>query len=300
MKQSFTKSQSALDGLGAFFAVAKHMNFGRAAAELNVTASSMSQKIRKLERIVGSPLFIRTTRNVGLSEAGRKLAAEAGPAFDLLNAALAAIADLGSKPSGLLRITCPRPVVPLILQPKLASFHRLYPAIELEIVATEELLDVAQGEFDAGIRLGQLISQAMTVVRLTDPFPLVVVGSHAYLKEHGVPHAVEDLEQHACLRFRRSSGQAAPWSFNRGNRKIEVETRGPLIAHDFATLLEAAADGMGLAQIPRPLVQRSKLNNKLKMVLNKFEPNLPGVFLYYPERSQVMPKLRAFIDHLKA
>ncbi len=300
MKQGFIKSQSALDGLGAFFAVAKHMNFGRAAAELNVTASSMSQKIRKLERIVGAPLFIRTTRNVGLSEAGRKLAAEAGPAFDLLNAALEAVSDLGSRPSGLLRITCPRPVVPLILQPKLASFHHLYPEIELEIVATEELLDVAQGEFDAGIRLGQLISQDMTTVRLTTPFPLVVVGSHAYLKKRGVPQAVEDLEQHACLRFRRSSGQPAPWRFSRGNRTIEVETRGPLIAHDFATLLDAAADGMGLAQIPQPLLRRSSSYEKLKLVLTKFQPSMPGVFLYYPERSQVMPKLRAFIDHLKA
>ena len=300
MKQSFIKSQSALDGLSAFFAVAKYMNFGRAAAELNVTASSMSQTIRKLERTLGAPLFIRTTRNVGLSEAGRKLATEAAPAFDLLNAALEAIADLGSKPSGLLRITCPRPVVPLILQPKLASFHRLYPAIELEIVATEELLDVAQGEFDAGIRLGQLISQDMIAVRLTGPFPLVVVGSPAYLKEREVPQTVEDLEQHACLRFRRSSGQAAPWSFSRGNRKIEIETRGPLIAHDFATLLEAAADGMGLAQIPQPLLQRSGQKDKLRVVLTKFQLSLPGVFLYYPERSQVMPKLRAFIDHLKA
>src|SRR6516165_2399769 len=177
MKQNFTVRQGALDGVEAFLSVAQHRSFRRAAAELRVTPSAISQAIRALEARIGAALFIRTTRSVGLTEAGTRFLSRAKPAFEELVAASEIARDLGQRPAGLLRLTAPRVVVPIILEPVIASFGQAYPEIELEIAASAELVDLAAEGFDAGIRLGQFIAPDMIVVRLTPPFPLVVVGS---------------------------------------------------------------------------------------------------------------------------
>src|SRR5579863_1715361 len=237
MKQNFTVRQGALDGVEAFLRVAQHRNFRKAAAELGVTPSAMSQAIRALEARVGAALFIRTTRSVGLTEAGERFLSRAKPAFEELVAASEAARDLGRRPTGLLRLSVPRAVVPLILEPVIASFCQAYPEIELEIAASDELVDLATGGFDAGIRLGQFIAPDMVAVRLTSPFPLMVVGSPDYLARHGRPECVDELRRHACLRMRRSNGAIAPWPFVDGNKSVEAIVSGPLTAHDYSTLL---------------------------------------------------------------
>jgi DNA-binding transcriptional LysR family regulator len=260
----------------------------------------MSQAVRALERRVGAALFTRTTRSVGLTEAGERFLSRAKPAFEELVAAAEVARDLGQRPAGLLRLTVPRAVVPILLEPLIASFCRAYPEVEVEIAASAELVDIAAQGFDAGIRLGQFIAADMIAVPLTPPFPLVAVGSPDYLRRRGRPERIEDLRQHACLRLRRSNGSIAPWSFVSGNKPIEAIVSGPLIAHDFPTILAAAVEGMGLAQVPGPIAAGPVKAGKLVHVLERFAPMAPGVFLYYPSRHQIMPKLRAFIDHVKS
>jgi DNA-binding transcriptional LysR family regulator len=138
-------------------------------------------------------------------------------------------------------------VVPLILEPVIASFCQAYPEIELEIAASDEMVDLAAGGFDAGIRPGQFIAPDMVAVRLTPPFPFVVVGSSDYLRRRQRPERIDDLRGHACLRMRRSNGSIALWPFVDGNKAVEVIVSGPLIAHDYPTLLAAAIQGVGLA-----------------------------------------------------
>jgi DNA-binding transcriptional LysR family regulator len=299
MKQNFTVKQRALDGVEAFLSVAQHRSFRKAAAELAVTPSAISQAVRALEARVGAALFIRTTRSVGLTEAGERFLSRAKPAFEELVAASAVARDLGQRPAGRLRLAAPRAVVPILLQPLIASFCRAYPEIEVEIAASAELVDLAAEGFDAGIRLGQFIAADMIAVRLTQPFPLVVVGSPEYLSERKRPERLDDLRQHACLRMRRSAGSIAPWSFVNGNKAVEAIVSGPLIANDLPTLLGAAIEGMGLAQMPQPIAAESLRGGKFVQVLERFAPTAPGVFLCYPSRHQMMPKLRAFIDHVK-
>jgi DNA-binding transcriptional LysR family regulator len=255
MKQNFTVRQGALDGVEAFLSVAQHRNFRKAAAELRVTPSAISQAVRSLEARVGAALFIRTTRSVGLTEAGEQFLSRAKPAFEELVAASEVARDLGQRPAGLLRLSVPRAVIPVLLEPLLASFCQRYPDVELEIAAHEELVDIAAKGFDAGIRLGQFIDADMVAVRLTPPFPLVVVGSPDYLRLRQQPERVDDLRGHACLRMRRSNGSIAPWQFVDGNKVIEAIVSGPLVAHDYPTLLGAAIQGMGLAQVPAPLAK---------------------------------------------
>jgi DNA-binding transcriptional LysR family regulator len=198
-----------------------------------------------------------------------------------------------------LRLTVPRSVVPILLEPLVASFCQAFPEIEVELAASEELVDLAAGGFDAGIRMGQFISPDMVAVRLTKALPFVIVGSPTYLAGRGRPRRPDDLRQHACLRLRRSNGALASWSVNDNGRSIEIAVSGPFIANDFPTLVGAAVEGVGLAQVPGPLATDAIKTGKLVAVLEQFVPMTPGVFLYYPGHRQIMPKLRAFIDHVK-
>ncbi|MDR7004068.1 LysR family transcriptional regulator [Paraburkholderia strydomiana] len=300
MKQIFTVRQGALDGVEAFLCVARHRSFRRAAAELGVTPSAISQAVRVLEERIGAVLFIRTTRSVGLTEAGEQFLSRAKPAFEELVAASDVARGLGQRPSGLLRLSVPRAVVPLLLDPLIASFHQSYPEVEVEIAASSELVDLATEGFDAGIRLGQFVDADMVAVPLTPPLRFVVVGSPAYFAARSRPEHTDDLRQHACLRWRKSSGALALWSFTNGGNAIEIAVSGPFIAHDFPTMLGAAMEGIGLAQLPEPMVAEGLRTGKLVEVLKPLAPVIPGVFLYYPSRRQVMPKLRAFIDHVKS
>src|SRR5579875_1605630 len=252
MKRNFTVRQGALDGVEAFLGVARHRSFRRAAAELGVTPSAISQAVRVLEARIGAALFMRTTRSVGLTEAGERFIARARPAFEELTAASEAARELGQQPAGLLRLSVPRAVVPILLEPLIASFCQAHPAVEVEIAASEKLVDLAAEGFDAGIRLGEFIAADMIAVRLTPPFPLMVVGSPDYLRRHRRPERIDDLRGHACLRMRRSDGSVAPWPFADGTKTIEAIVSGPLIAHDYPTLLGAAIRGVGLAQVPAP------------------------------------------------
>jgi DNA-binding transcriptional LysR family regulator len=297
MKQNFTMKQGAIDGVEAFLSVARHRSFRKAAAELGITPSAMSQAVRALEARMGVALFVRTTRSVGLTQAGEQFLSRARPAFEELIAAGAAVRELGQRPVGLLRLAVPRAVVPLILQPVILSFCKAYPEIEVEIAASEERVDLAAGGFDAGIRMGQFIDADMIVVRLSQPFPFVVVGSPDYLRARTRPKLIDDLRGHACLRLRRPNGSVVPWSFLDGNRTIEAVVSGPLVAHDYPTLIEAAVEGLGLAQVPGPPVKAHISEGRLQAVLTRFATTTPGLFLYYPSKRQILPKLRAFIDH---
>ena len=300
MKRNFTIRQGALDGVEAFLSVAQHRSFRKAAVELGVTPSAISQAVRSLEARVGAALIIRTTRSVGLSEAGERFHSRAKPAFEQLVAASEIARDLGQRPAGLLRLTVPPSVVPILLEPLIASFCQAYPDVEVEIVASADLVDIAAEGFDAGIRLGQFIEADMIAVRLTPSLPLAVVGSPDYLHRRQPPERIDDLRGHACLRMRRSNGSIAPWSFIDGKEEVEVVVSGPFIANDIPTMLGAAVEGLGLAQLPGPITADAVKAGKLVRVLEPFAPLAPGVFLYYPGYRQMMPKLRAFIDHVKS
>lgn len=300
MKQNFTVRRGALDGVEAFLTVAQHRNFRKAAAQMGVSPSAIGQAVRALEARLGATLFLRTTRSVGLTEAGERFLSRAKPAFEELVAASEMARGLGQRPAGLLRLSVPRAVVSILLEPLIASFCEAYPEVEVEIAVSEKLVDLAAQGFDAGIRLGQFIATDMVAVRLSPPFRLIVVGGPAYFAHHGRPECPDDLREHACLRLRRSSGALAPWSLNDKGRELEIAVAGPLIANDFPTMLGAALKGVGLAQVPEPVAAEAVAAGKLMEVLRPFAPVAPGVFLYYPSRRQMLPKLRAFVDHVKS
>jgi DNA-binding transcriptional LysR family regulator len=300
MKQIYTIRRGALDGVEAFLRVAERRGFRAAATDLDVTPSAVSQAVRALEARLGIALFIRTTRSVGLTEAGQHFLERVRPAFNEIIAAGAAASDLAAKPSGLLRLAVPRAVVPLVLQPLLASFCAAYPDVSIEIAASAELVDLAREGFDAGIRMGEFVAADMVAVRLTQPLRLIVVGSPTYLAHRGRPRTPTDLASHACVRMRRSSGALANWRLMNGDDVIELVVSGPLIVHDYPSMLDAALAGTALAQVPEPIAREHLIAGSLEEVLHKYAASTLGVFLYFPDRKQVSPKLRAFIEHARA
>lgn len=300
MKQSYTVERGALDGIEAFLRVAERQSFRQAADDLSVSPSAVSQAVRALEARVGVALLTRTTRSVGLTEAGARFIAHARPAFEAMLAASDAAKGLAERPSGLLRLAVPRAVVPLILEPILASFCAAYPEVTLEIAASEELVDLAKDGFDAGVRMGQFIAEDMVTVRLTPPFRLIFIGAPDYLARAGRPESPEQLNGHACVRIRRSSGALGDWRVMIDGRPVDMSVRGPMVANDFPTILGAALAGVGLAQVPEPIAVEHLESGALEEVLPDWAPKSPGVFLFFSERRQVLPKLRAFIEHVKA
>src|SRR3981081_2542220 len=145
MKQNFTvRTRCALE---AVLSVAQHRSFRKAAAELAVTPSAISQAVRTLETRVGAALFIRTTRSVGLTEAGERFLSRAKPAFEALVAASEVARDVGQRPAGLLRLSVPRAVVPILLEPLIASFCQAHPEVEVEVAAREGLVALTGGGF---------------------------------------------------------------------------------------------------------------------------------------------------------
>lgn len=299
MKQNYTVERGALDGIEAFLRVAERRSFRQAADDLGVSPSAVSQAVRALEARVGVALFSRTTRSVGLTEAGARFIAHAQPAFEAMLAASDAAKGLADRPSGLLRLAVPRAVVPLILEPILASFCAAYPEVTIEIAASEELVDLAKDGFDAGVRMGQFIAEDMVTVRLTPPFRLIVAATPAYLARMGRPENPDHLRDHACIRIRRSSGALGDWRVLVDRRPVEMAVTGPMVANDFPTILGVALAGVGLAQVPEPIALEHIAAGALEEVLNAYAPQIPGVFLFFSERRQVLPKLRAFIEHVR-
>lgn len=300
MKQNYTVERGALDGIEAFLRVAERQNFRQAADDLGVSPSAISQVIRALEARLGVALFTRTTRSVGLTEAGARFLGHAQPAFEAMLAASDAAKGFAERPSGLLRLAVPRAAVPLILEPILASFCAAYPEVTIEIAASEELVDLAKDGFDAGIRMGQFIAEDMVTVRLTPPFRLMFVAGPVYLARKGRPDRPEQLRDHACIRIRRSSGAIGDWLVLVDGRPVEMTVKGPLVANDFPTVLGAALAAVGLAQVPEPIALAHIASGTLEEVMRDHAPRAPGMFLFFSERRQVLPKLRAFIDHVRA
>jgi DNA-binding transcriptional LysR family regulator len=183
----------------------------------------------------------------------------------------------------------------------LASFCAAHPAVQVEIHVDDRFANIVEDGFDAGIRLGEFVEADMVAVRLTPPFRLAVVGSPAYLARQGRPRHPRDLKDHACINFRQGArGGLYHWEFEESGREFAVAVDGPVIVNESGIMMAACAMGLGLAYTLAPVAQPLCQEGLLEAVLEGYCPQTPGFFLYFPTRHQVMPKLRAFIDHATA
>ncbi|KRE94963.1 LysR family transcriptional regulator [Frateuria sp. Soil773] len=292
--------------LCAFRAIARHGSFTRAAAELEVTASALSQTLRQLEERLGTRLLQRTTRKVGLTEAGALFLEKIAPALTQIDDAIDELHQHGNRPAGSLRITVPGHFfLEHLIAPHLTAFLEAWPEVKLDVIADSALVDLVAEGIDAGIRLGERLARDVVAIPLGGPMRSVVVGSPAYFARHGRPQHPRDLQQHACARFRyASSGAVYRWEFAhksgpRRGRWFEIEVNGPLTANDPALAIRAARDGLLLVHTLEVDARNAIASGQLETVLEGWLPPYDGFYLYYPSRRQVPPKLRAFIDFMR-
>ncbi|MDX1458397.1 MAG: LysR family transcriptional regulator [Marinobacter sp.] len=289
------------DTLQAFACIARHGSFTRAAAELEVSPPALSQSMRQLEARLGTRLLQRTTRRVGLTEAGREFLHRIGPALEDIEDAVEQLQEWNGQPSGTLRITTPRLAAPRLLEPVLGEFVRNYPQIRLEILVEDTLTDLVSRGFDAGIRLGEALEQDMVAVPVSKPLRWLVVGSPEYLARHKLPRHPQDLLQHDCVRYRYTgSGAVDRWVFEQSGHRVEITAEGPLTTNDNDMMLRAVLDGMGLGYLLEDMVQDHLDAGRLQPVLEEWCPPMPGFYLYYPSRRHVPTKLRVFAEFLRA
>ncbi|AZO62894.1 MAG: LysR family transcriptional regulator [Mesorhizobium sp.] len=286
-----------LTHLPVIVAVARRGGFALAAAELGMSPSAVSHAVRLVEERIGQPLFARTTRSVSLTEAGKALVETAAPALQDISERIDRIRAVKGRPSGLLRINASNIAIPLAVTPVIAAMAERYPEVTVEVFADQALVDIVGEGFDAGIRLGEMIAQDMITVRLTPPVKAVVVASPGYIGKHGRPRDVADLARHNCIGYRLvRSGGLYRWDLNENGKDVVVETRGTAIVTDSLAAIDLALAGVGLAYVFEPLVRADLAAGRLVQILPKTAIEEPGLFLYFPRRASMAPKLRAFID----
>lgn len=283
-----------------FVTIAEQRSFARAANRLNVSASTVSETLRRLEERLGVRLIERTTRSVAPTEAGERLIARLRPVLDDYEAALESVNDFRDKPCGRLRLTVAPPAADFVIAPLIAPFLARYPEISLEISVDGSLTDIVAGRFDAGIRPGERLERDMIAVRISDALKMVVVGSPAYFARRGRPDEPRALAAHNCIRLRLPSGVVFPWRFAAKGKPFEVAVDGTLVVNEPRLAQRAALDGVGLYQAPLDYAGPLLETDELETVLDGWAPPpIDGFFLYFPSRHQIRAPLQALVGFLR-
>ena len=219
-------NRSDLADFAYFLAIARHRNFRRAGLEIGVSASALSHSLKGLEDRLGVRLVNRTNRSVTLTAAGKELQAAIAEPFDMIGEAAERLNRFRDAPIGRVRLNVPSDAASLLLGPMLPSFVDRYPDVEIDIAVTNQMIDVIDSGFDAGIRFGGTVPEDMIAQRLSADIKWIVAGSPDYLDRFGTPSHPEDLLEHRCLRFRIGDDSVYRWEFERNGEALDVLFHG--------------------------------------------------------------------------
>ncbi|MGL4932299.1 MAG: LysR substrate-binding domain-containing protein [Aeromonas sp.] len=295
-----TITRTDLAELAVFAAVARHRSFSKAALELGVSASALSHSLKGLEARLGVRLLNRSTRAVVPTEVGQRLLAQLLPTLNTLEDALSELARNSDEPVGRLKLCAPRGAIKSLLAPVLIDYLRRYPKMQVEVVEQELMPRLIEDGYDAAIFYGDLLPKEMIGIPLGPPQRYLVVGSPAYLAEHGTPAHPSELSRHACIGYRLTPHHHYRWAFAADGNMLEIEVTGPLTTSTPTLYLGAAEAGLGLAYCLEEEVSQQVAQGKLLTVLEPWCPTFAGFYLFYPSRHQLSRGLRILIDMLKA
>jgi DNA-binding transcriptional LysR family regulator len=293
-----------LNELGLFVAVARAGGFREAARATGLSASGISEAMRRLEERLGLRLLNRTTRSVVPTDAGRALLLRMEPALNEVQAAIDAVHDAHGRPSGTLRLNVPLAASRLVLPAILPRFLEAYPDITLEVTAEDSFVDVLAAGCDAGIRYEEKLEQDMIAVPIGPRTQrMAAAAAPSYLARRGHPAHPRELLEHACLAGRFAGGPVAQWEFEREGERVVVKPRGPLVVRIGITadlLVDTALAGSGIVYLFEDWLRPHLDSGALVPVLEPWWPRFSGPYLYYPGRRLVPAPLRAFIDFIRS
>ncbi|HHQ2874695.1 TPA: LysR family transcriptional regulator [Pseudomonas aeruginosa] len=279
-----------------FLAIVRHRSFSRAAIEIGVSASALSHALKALESRLGVRLLNRTTKSVTLTAAGESLASAIGQPFEVIDTAMETLNRFRDAPTGRIRLNVAVEAANLLLAPVLPAFVERYPDVELDIVASNRMVDVTDAGFDAGIRYGGTVPEDMIAQRLSANIRWVVAASPEYLGRFGVPEHPNDLLQHRCISNRLGDDRIYRWEFERDGEELQVAVPTSITVDLAETGLIAVLGGVGLMYFPEPLVAPYVAEGRLRLVLPEWAPTGDGLHIYYSSRRQVPTGLRLLIE----
>lgn len=285
--------------LTAFAEVAALRSFRKAADALELSPSTVSHLMRRLEERMGVRLLHRTTRSVAPTQAGERLLARLRPVLDELHGALREVNEFRDQPTGRVRINAPEQGVRILLREVIPAFQEKYPQIELDVVAEGRFVDIVKEGFDAGVRLGGNIPQDMVAIQLRGPARCIAVASPTYLSRHQSLQTPDDLKLHECIRIRLPNGKFLSWEFEKHGQKMAIEAPGMLILNQEGLMIDAALAGLGIAFVFESSVRPALESQQLISVLADWCPEFPGAYLYYPGSRNIPSALRALVDMVK-
>jgi DNA-binding transcriptional LysR family regulator len=288
-----------LSGFVAFVTVVDRRSFIAAGRDLGVTGSAISQSVRLLEERLGVRLLQRTTRSVGLTEAGERLHASVKPAMMQIRGAVESLNELREKPAGTLRLNIATSATTFLYEPLFKDFMRAHPGVKVELVLDDGLADIVATGFDAGVRLGEVLDRDMIAVPISGPQRMIVVGSPSYFAKRPKPKHPRDLHAHECIAYRKRSGEIYRWEFDAGGKGFEIAVDPKIIVNDVALSARLSKDGLGLSFCFEETVRLDVAKGRLVRVLDAFSSPFPGWYLYYSGRTHTPLKLRALVDFLK-
>ena len=295
--------KSSINDITAFVAVARAGGFREAARVENISASRLSDAIRRLEGELGVRLFHRNTRSVVLTEVGMVLLERMNPIMSEFDSALDMVNLYRDKPAGKLRLNVPVSAVKLILPAIVPAFLEAYPDIELDVTAESNVINIIDAGFDAGIRYDERLEQDMIAVPIGPRQQrYALAASPKLLDRLGRPTHPRDLLNYPCLTGRFRSGVANTWEFEKDNDTIDIKVSGPLVVNIGSAVdlaVDAAVAGTGVIYLFEEWLQPYFDSGQLEPILETWWPTFSGPYLYYSGRRLVPTPLRTFIDFIK-
>ncbi len=250
--------------LHIFLAVARAKSFTKAAAKLGVSQSALSHAVKALEERLNTRLLTRTTRSVAATEIGEKIIACLEPRLAELDHELKSIIQLNGAASGNIRLSTGEHAARSLLWPKLKPFLRAYPDINVELVVDNGFVDIVDGGFDAGVRLGESVDKDMVAVRIGPDMRLAIVGSPSYFESQGIPQTPHDLQHHRCINMRLpTAGGLYHWEFEKEGKSLRVRVEGQLTFNLLSERIDAALSGFGIACVPEDTIQEAVKSGEL-------------------------------------
>jgi DNA-binding transcriptional LysR family regulator len=287
----------SLTDIVVFVRVVDDGSFTRAAERLKLSRSVVSKYVTRLEGRLGARLLNRTTRRLSLTEAGRIFYERSRRGLQDIEEAEAEVSRLQEKPRGVLRINSPMSFGILHIAPALPEFLALHPEVSVEMSLDDRVVDVIEEGFDVSIRITEMPDSSLIARRLA-ACRHVIVAAPAYLEKHGTPRTPEDLHDHNIISFSYQAS-ANDWHFiSPDNKQVSVPVSGSMQANNSLALREALLRGVGITRTPTFVVGKDVQDGHLLSILGNYRTLEVSIYLVYPQRRHLSPKVRAFVDFM--
>jgi DNA-binding transcriptional LysR family regulator len=285
----------SLTDIAVFAQVVESGSFTAAAERLSLSKSVVSKYVTRLENRLGARLFYRTTRRLSLTEVGRTFYERSRRGLQEIEEAEAEVSHLQGEPRGTLRLNTPMSFGILHIAPALPEFLRRYPEVSIDMNLDDRQVDVIEEGFDLSVRISDLPDSSLVARRL-GPCRHAVVASPDYLDRHGTPTTPDELKHHSIISFRYQES-AREWHFRSpDNKTVSVAVSGSFQANNSLALREALLGGIGITRTPTFVVGEDIQTGRLRPILANYETLEVSIFLVYPQRQHLSPKVRAFVE----